>query len=151
MKHQHGPLETAVRFLSQRDYSEKQLKEKLRQKGFSGDEIEDSVAEMKRQGYLNDQRFLNHHIEKLLAEKRHGFFALREKLRSLGFDQISAGDLRRIYPEEMEWTTACTLLNKRFSTPYSEEIPRLARFLGNRGFSPEIISKLAREYRNHQQ
>ena len=147
---QAGPLATAVRLLSRRDHSEQQLREKLRRNEFTAEQIDEAIVELKRRGYLDDARLKQHVLENLLGEKRHGLRSIQEKLRQLGFGQISSSELRQYYSEEAEWEAAIRLLEKRFPALYSEDFSRLARFLANRGFSTEIVSKLARECRKYQ-
>lgn len=148
---QTGPLETAVRLLSRRDLTERQLRDKLQRNEFAAEQIDEAITELKRLGYLDDVRLKQHVLENLLGEKRHGLRSIQEKLRQLGYGHVSTGELRQHYPEEAEWENALRLLEKRFSAMHSEDFSRLARFLANRGFSAEIISKLAQEYRNYQQ
>lgn len=149
MNFSEGPLAAAVRLLSRRDYSEARLRSKLAGE-YSPAELDEVISKLKLSGYLNDSRLKLRLLEKLVAEKKHGLLMIKEKLRQSGFDQLTGSELRRYYTESQEWETAVHLLEKRFSPWQSEELPRLSRFLNNRGFSTEIVSKLAQEYRKYQ-
>lgn len=146
-----GPLETAVHLLSRRDYSEQNMRGELKRNDFSAEEIDATINELKNRGYLDEERLKSRVLEKLIVEKRHGIYNIREKMRKIGFENVSQTELRQYYPEEAEWCNAVKLMERRFPAWQDEDFYRLARFLDNRGFSSEIISKLARECRKHKE
>ena len=144
-----GPLETAVRLLARREYAERELRQKLLRQNFDPDSISLAVATLKEKGYLNDTQFMQRTIERLVAEKRCGVRGIIAKLRQMGLN-VSNEEVREYCPEEVEWSIASQLVEKKFHVLDSELFPRIARFLVNRGFSAETVSRFAEECRKHQ-
>jgi len=144
-----GPLETAVRLLAKRELTELELRQKLLRKEFSRSEVDETVDALHGKGYINDEKVAQRTIEKLVADKKHGIRGISEKLRQRGL-KISGEQLRASCSEDEEWAIALELLHKHFSSLEADIFPRLARFLGNRGFSSGILRRLADECRKHQ-
>ena len=144
-----GPLETAVRLLARREYAERELRQKLLRQNFDPDSIAAAVATLKEKGYLNDAQFMQRTVERLVAEKRCGVRGIIAKLRQMGLN-VSNEEVREYCPEEVEWSIASQLVEKKFHVLDSELFPRIARFLVNRGFSAETVSRFAEECRKHQ-
>ena len=144
-----GPLETAVRLLARREYAERELRQKLLRQNFDPDSISAAVATLKEKGYLNDTQFMQRTIERLVAEKRCGLRGIIAKLRQMGLT-VSNEEVREYCPMEEEWNIASQLVEKKFRLLDSDTFPRIARFLVNRGFSTETVSRFADECRKHQ-
>ena len=148
-KQMTGPLETAVRLLARREYAERELRQKLLRQNFDPDSISAAIATLKERGYLNDTKYMQRTIERLVAEKRCGVRGIIAKLRQMGLN-VSNEEVREYCPEEVEWSIASQLVEKKFHVLDSELFPRIARFLVNRGFSAETVSRFAEECRKHQ-
>ena len=144
-----GPLETAVRLLARREYAEKELRQKLLRQNFDPDSISTVMATLKEKGYLNDTQYMQRTIERLVAEKRCGVRGIIAKLRQMGLT-VSNEEVREYCPMEEEWNIASQLVEKKFRLLDSDTFPRIARFLVNRGFSTETVSRFAEECRKHQ-
>ena len=149
MQQTSGPLETAVRLLARREYAERELRQKLLRQKFDPDSISLAVATLKEKGYLNDTQFMQRTVERLVAEKRCGVRGIIAKLRQMGLT-VSNEEVREYCPVEEEWNIASQLVEKKFHTLDSDNFPRLARFLVNRGFSTETVSRFAEKCRKHQ-
>ena len=144
-----GPLETAVRLLARREYAEKELQQKLLRQNFDPDLISTVMVTLKEKGYLNDTQYMQRTIERLVAEKRCGVRGIIAKLRQMGLT-VSNEEVREYCPMEEEWNIASQLVEKKFRLLDSDTFPRIARFLVNRGFSTETVSRFADECRKHQ-
>ena len=138
-------LNSALRILTRRDHSRYELVRKLKQRGFSIEDIDDAVADCERLDYINDERTVKAYIRQL---KRKGYGKKRIQLelnkkglkgaRTLSIldESVSAIDERegaeRILKKNM----------KRFARE-KEALKRrdkIYRFLHARGFSPEVIA-----------
>ena len=148
--HLEGPLETAVRLLARRDHTERQLREKLRRKDFSSEEITETITQLKDKGYINDDVLGQRMLEKLLMEGRYGLHGILAKLKQNGLMNVSEASVRHHFSEEIELETAQNILEKNFPVRDDTTIPRQMRFLSNRGFSQAVMRKIARESRKHQ-
>lgn len=63
-------LNRALNLLSKRSYSEKRLREKIAEKGFNTDEIDQAVTRLKELKFIDDRRF-GENLSREMAEFRH--------------------------------------------------------------------------------
>ncbi len=88
----------AVSLLSRRDHSEGELRQKLRQKGYS-DGIEEALDKLKGQGYLDDERFARMYVGELIRLKGYGKARLKRELYRKGVSR----EITDIILEEAEF------------------------------------------------
>lgn len=69
-----------VKLLSSRDYSEHKLREKLREKKFPANEIDDAVNEIKERGYLREEAYSEARI-KAFMNKGYSANYIKQKLQ----------------------------------------------------------------------
>ena len=134
----------AMRLLERMDRTEKGLKEKLTQAGFSGEAAEDAVSYVKEYGYINDQRYAENYI----------FSRIREKSRQRIFQELYQKGVARETAEKA-WETVFSLeqpderellrstVEKKYApgTELDEkQMRRLYGYLVRRGFRWEDIS-----------
>lgn len=146
-------MESALRLLSRRARSGRELSLRLRQKGFSGEVIEAVLARLKKQGYLDDFLFARQWAGEHWRVRGWGPRRLRAGLLEKG--------VRREWVEEVvaeltaaidEQEKAEEILNRRFSQmgPETVEDPKTRRrifsFLYNRGYSPEAIESALKRF-----
>ncbi len=84
-------MDSAYRILSRRARSVKELKEKLKEKGFSESLIDEAVSALKERGYLNDEDFALDFARYLLRTRSFGLIRIEEELRKRG---IPAGIIK---------------------------------------------------------
>lgn len=82
----------ALRFLSTRPRTEREIRDKLREKEFADDEIARVTDELKKANLLNDGEFARMYIRDALALKPLGRFVLRRKLLLLGVEKSIADE-----------------------------------------------------------
>lgn len=78
----------AIALLALSDISERRLREKLRTKGFSSDEISEAIEELKAQGYLSDDRLIENLVNYYAKRKYFGKYRIKLELLSK-FDRES--------------------------------------------------------------
>ncbi|RPJ77490.1 MAG: regulatory protein RecX [Desulfobacteraceae bacterium] len=133
-------LNTALRILSRRDHSVRELRRKLGKKGHPEDAIEGVVAECLRLGYLDDERAARALIDRF-KRKGCGLRRLRFELSQRGLSGENTFALlhTRFTPEderELAWRT----LERKWRTypaggDETKKRVRILRFLSGRGFS----------------
>ena len=79
----------ACKFLSMRGRSKKELCDKLKEKGFSKEQIEYAIDEADKRGYIDDDAFAREYAEYLLS-RGYGGFVLKQKLFQKGIDKETA-------------------------------------------------------------
>ena len=132
--------ETALRFLSFRRRTEKEIKDKLKQKGFDENIIKRTVEKLKEYDLINDLEFATAWVKERLEYKPRGKKLLRQELWKKGIKkEIIDQALEESYQNEDK--SAWELLEK-IKNRYKNLKPQVARrrmygFLLRRGFSYE--------------
>jgi regulatory protein len=79
-------LNKAFAYLARRGHAEKELKDKLRKKGFKGDLIDKAIRRLKELGYVDDEKFARDWIEHRLSLKPKGRIMIKRELLQKGVD-----------------------------------------------------------------
>jgi regulatory protein len=82
----------ALRLLSTRPRTEREIRDRLREKEFGDDEIARTIDELLKANLLNDREFARMFIRDALALKPLGRIALRRKLLLLGVEKSVADE-----------------------------------------------------------
>ena len=131
-------LEKIVDYLSVRDHSEKEIRNKLTLKEFEPEEIEEGLEIAQEQGLILEPTQLAENVSDQLNRKHKGILYINQYLQSKG--------LPSVHPNwELEIEKASELILKRFkkNPPYTiEEKQDIYRYLTNRGYADSTINKL---------
>lgn len=136
----------AMDLLSRREHSRKQLSDKLSQRGFEHDEITVVLDKLQAENLLNDSRFAESYVNQRI-QRGYGPVRIRQELGERGI----AADLIQINMEKSEYNWSdlmCQQRTKKFGVEIPQDFKekmKQARFLQNRGFSPESVMRLFRE------
>lgn len=143
----------ALRFLSTRPRTEREIRDKLREKEFSDEEIVRTIEELKKSNLLNDQEFARMYIRDALALRPLGRSVLRRKLLLLGVDRsVTDGaldeafahiDLHAIVRDAAEQFLKKTLTSQKKPDPRKVRA-RLTAFLLRRGYSWDIAGPIVK-------
>ena len=88
----------ALRLISMRDHSGRQLREKLSERGYSPEEIEEALVFLREKRFLDDLRF-GRNLIRYMAERRYfGAYKIRMEL-SLRLDREY---IDQLFPDELE-------------------------------------------------
>jgi regulatory protein len=136
--------DVALRFLSFRRRTEKQVKEKLQKKGFDENTIKATIDKLREFDLINDLEFATSWVKDRLAFKPRGKKLLKQELWKKG---ISKDIIEQVTQElcQDEDKSALELLEK-IKKRYKDLEPTVARrrmfsFLLRRGFSYETTKK----------
>jgi regulatory protein len=144
---QHG-LGLAYRYLNSRDRTEAEVRGHLDGKGVDAGDVEQAIATLRDQGYLDDARYA-----RLLAQdKRHlvgwGSERIRRTLSSRGIDQDLIEDaLAADEAPAAELDRAVAVLRRRFPSPPRErrDRDRALAVLLRKGYDADLaLDALAR-------
>ena len=135
----------AMDFLARREHSEQELRQKLKTREYDADEIEDALNALKSDGLQSDLRFadsyVNHRVNAGIGPTK-----IRFELRQKGINDELADKF-------LEPLSGCweAMMRQQRVKKFGENIPddynarmKQARFLQNRGFSPESVMRLFR-------
>lgn len=130
----------ALGLLARREHSRRELKLKLRQKGYESDEAGAALDRLGEQHYQDDDRFAEMLVRSRAAQG-YGPMRLRAELKSHGLSDVR---IRAVLDgAEVDWdANALAQLRRRFGTgsaPDHEERARRAQFLLRRGFPAATV------------
>lgn len=142
----------ALRFLSHRARSEREVRDKLREKEFSDEEISKTLDELRALGLLDDAAFARSFIRHQLALRPKGKLALMRQLLMLGvqknvIEEAFSEVFQQTSQEDAARVAATKFLKKsRLSRANSALVKqKLAAFLGRRGFTWDVITTVTKE------
>ncbi|MDA0692747.1 MAG: regulatory protein RecX [Nitrospinae bacterium] len=137
---------TALKYLSYRDRSEFEIRERLGQKDFPQATVQETVSWLNRLGYLNDGRFALNWSRSRISTKKFGEYRLRRELSAKGLTTETIDQtMQVVYSEFSEWELAQSLAQKKLSQlkgvdPKSKS-RRLAQYLQRKGFPSDTVFK----------
>ena len=149
----HSARNVALRFLSYRPRTEREIRDKLREKEFADPEIAQTVTDLKGAGLLNDREFARMYIRDTLAARATGRMLLKRKMLLLGLDRTTVDEsLEEAFSGIDQLDAALGAANKflRRSRTGSRAVDeakmrkRLAGFLGRRGYAWDVIDPVLR-------
>ena len=132
-------------FLARREHSEQELRQKLKARADDVDEIEAVLEKLKNDGLQSDERFTEAYVHHRV-NAGIGPLKISYELRQKGIDESLAEAF--LEPMEEEWDD---MMHHQRVRKFGDSIPadygermKQARFLQNRGFSPESVMRLFR-------
>jgi len=132
-------------FLARREHSEQELRRKLNARTEDADEAEVVLQQLKDEGLQSDERFTEAYVHHRV-NAGIGPLKIRYELRQKGIDESLADAILEPLAEQWE-----AMMRRQRERKYGEVIPadyaermKQARFLQNRGFSPESVMRLFR-------
>ncbi len=130
------------RLLTYRPRTEYELKCRLKQAGFDTSVIEETISILHRTGLLNDKLFAKDWVSWRLSAKPVGREYLRSELRHKGINSVIIEESLHDYTFSDELYNALRLARKRAERCTKLTWCRLAGYLGRRGFSHDVVSKV---------
>lgn len=140
----------ALRFLSYRQRSEKEIRDKLKQKDFEDDFINNTITYLKNNNYLNDLAFAESFARDKIHLNKHGPQKIRYDLYRKG---ISDEIIDQILEEDdTEYERAMELAKKKMYSYRNDDrdaqYRKLGGFLQRRGYSASCVYKILDELIN---
>jgi regulatory protein len=143
---QHA-LDVAYRFLGRRDRTVAEVRGRLEADGIDAELVDGAIAELTRQGYLDDARYAQRFAEDKRELDRWGSERIARELhrRGVADELIEAAVADR--SREAELQTALLLLQQRApSVTDDRERDRAWRLLVRRGYEAELAYEAVRRH-----
>lgn len=151
-----GAKSVALRFLTRRQRTEKEIRDKLREKEFADEEIHQTIEHLKNLNYLDDEKFARDYIRHQLVLRPKGRLVLKQKLLLLGVKKETVDAALNESFQEISQEAAALEAAKKFikkssksrdDPPSARYDPRkakqkLAAFLTRRGFTWDVVSPI---------
>jgi regulatory protein len=138
-------FDCSLRVLSLRDHSEAELRRKLKGKGYEEEEIEDSIARLKAQGFLDDLRFARLFASSAMRNGRGYGGRVKLELARRGVGQeLAIAALTELAEEFPESSMLAQMISRRFasfdpSLATEKERRRVIGYLQRKGFALDAI------------
>jgi len=135
----------ALDFLARREHSQQELRQKLNARNDDAEEVEAVLLELGDERLQSDERFTESYVNHRF-NAGIGPLKIRYELRQKGVDDLLVDSF--LEPLADEWEQ---LMRQQRVRKFGEILPddyaarmKQARFLQNRGFSPESVMRLFR-------
>jgi len=137
--------EAALRLLSYRPRSEREMGQRLRLRGLAADVVEEEVERLRGAGLLDDEAFAQSWVEDRQANAPRGQRLLRYELVGRGV----RAELAEAAVSSVDDRTAALALargraNRLGGLPFEQFSRRLADFLKRRGFAYDVVAEAVR-------
>ncbi len=140
----------ALTFLAYRARSEREVRDRMAQKGYPEETVAAVMAKLVNWGYVNDADFARYWTENRIQHKPRGRRLLEQELRQKGLAQ----DLVRVTLDEAELDedeSALALARDRLRRGSDAQLEpavrqrRLSGFLARRGYSYDVIKRVMKQ------
>lgn len=147
--------ESALRLLSRRQHSEKELRTKLLEREFDPSVVDSLLSDFRNLDLLNDRRFAAACVHDILMKRPSGTRHIKQQLRLKGVNETIVEEiLKEQFGRDSELSLAREAAAKhmrryRVSGKKIERLKqqkRLADFLARRGFDWETVSSVVKEF-----
>ncbi|MDP3997541.1 MAG: regulatory protein RecX [bacterium] len=141
----NDPHYQAQKILSRRDYTEFEMRAKLKQKKITAAQIDDTINWLKDNQLINDADFAASYIASVLNYKSVGPYWLKAKLKQKGIaGDIIESAIGQVFTDEHEVKIATEAASRwqRLHSNAKNDKQKLYRFLASRGFSSDCITRV---------
>lgn len=132
----------ALYLIEFKDRTERELRDKFKEKGYDVNDIEDEIEFLKNYGYINDKRYAEHFTHDAINIKKWGKMRIRTELLRKGVDRETVDNTIEDAFFEVEDDLVLTQMQLRFkNSDFSniKERTRIFNFFMRRGFSSDEI------------
>lgn len=131
---------SALRWLTQRDLTQYEIRARLYRKGYDADVIETVITRLLTQKYISDDRVARQVVDAALARSRQGPLAIRHKLHSRGVERETLEALWEELTQTTDWLKIAEGIKERYDMSDTKERARCARYLARQGFPSAVIA-----------
>jgi regulatory protein len=139
--------EACFRYLSRRDHSSSELKQKVAKKGYKESDIDQVMQSLLESGYLDDESFATKFVEEKTELNQWGPKKIKSHLYKKGIDRKIIESVLSKQTDDLQQQQICVdLVMKRKRHFLREEDAykqkqKIYRYLAGRGFSGSVIKK----------
>ncbi len=134
----------AILRLARRDHTVAELRRALLERGHAADEVEEAIARLRRERYLDDAGYAERFARSRLAQHGLGRGRIREALRVRGVGRGESEAGIRTALRDVDENAVLDALARRYWKQHvrvepARRLPRLWAFLVRRGFAPGLV------------
>ena len=141
-------VEAALNFVSYRPRSEREVRDRLRRRGFAPPAIDYAIEKMRGWKYLDDRSFAEFWVENRVEHSPKGRRALASELRAKGVDRDVVDtvlDDTELFEEHAALELARKRLRSLSGLDEQTRKRRLGAYLGRRGYGWDVVGPVLRE------
>lgn len=133
----------AIGLLEHRDRSTADLRKRLLDRGYDPDTVEETMARLGREGFVDDVRFAERYASSMRELRGYGTQRIGAELAKRGIDrEVAAAATAIERSDERALCEALALKRARSlpaSLPQDQALRRLAGYLGRKGFGADLV------------
>lgn len=141
-------INAALNFLSYRQRSEKEIRNKLKEKEYEENYINRAISFCKEQNYIDDEAFAISFIKDKQNLNNLGQYRIKRELMLKGIDEDIIEKVL-IEDKDEEYDRAFEIASKKFSSYKDDDrnkvYRKLSGFLQRKGYSFDIVRKILKE------
>jgi regulatory protein len=141
----------AIRLLSFRLRSEKELKLRLKQKGYEAQLIADTLIRLKQEQYVDDRLFAELLTKQRIQSQKKGRNWVKQELQQKGLTSEQISNAMEHVDEQTEYRNAYELIYKKYAAELKAAVDvqktkrKAISLLQRRGYGSTVISNVMRE------
>lgn len=141
-------LDLAYRYLGRRDRTVVEMRRHLEGKRVEPDLIDEAVAELLEQGYLDDARYARRFAEDRRTLDSWGVDRIEQRLIAVGVDRADIAAALAAQPAEAELDAAVALLQRKLREPPTDDRGRekALGLLVRKGYELEVAYDAVRAF-----
>lgn len=129
-------LEYLLGILSARDYTEKQILDKLKKRDVPEHVCGELIDYLKQRDYINEQRYLKDYVKYLNDSLKYSNLEKRKKVYLRQFGEEALSNLEHYLTRDSERAAAAALIEKNMGNKSDEQI---MQYLSRKGFAYGIV------------
>jgi len=137
-----GAKDAALKILSSRWRSEKEIEKRLGEKGFRQDNIEETISFLKERGYINDEKFGYQWAKYRIENRSYGLMRISYELKGKGVEKISIESIINTLRDEFDEREVAMIAAQRKVRGMEKSQSALKKIYGylmRKGFSSPIV------------
>lgn len=133
--------ESAIKLITFKDRTEKEMHKKLSEKGYEQAEIEEVIEFLKEYGYVNDLRFAERFAEDAVKIRKWGRMRIKSELTAKGIEREIAESVTESLAFDGKEAVISELSRRFKNSDFSnqKERMRIFSYFARRGYSPNEI------------
>lgn len=136
----------AIRIIEHHSKTVKQLKDKMKEKGYEEEFINNSIQFLQEYNYINDEKYAKQYINDKVRFGKDGRNKIKMNLMQKGVDKEIIQEQLNDIDSDLETDNAFELAERKMRSYKSLDLPtqrrRLYSFLQRKGYKGDIINKV---------
>ena len=132
----------ALKYITVRFRSEKEVKEYLSKKGVNKEIIDFTIESLKKEGYINDDNFSKMFIHDKINLSMDGPYKVRKELENLGINESIINNNIEIYTKDIEIEKINKIIDKQIKTNHNKSNyilkNKILNYLKNNGYDSSL-------------